>query len=122
MSIKGRTDLKSEFENGKRATAEKFEDLIDSSFNQYEDSLLLGPIGITGKRGLLGPDGLTSFNGLIGPVGATHYIGLWLDSGATTVNGPTSSGTSGQVVIGSTSVYICYSNNNWIKIQGETSF
>lgn len=132
MSIKGRTDLKEDFEIGKRATQEKFEDLIESTFNQIEDSLLQGPIGITGKRGLLGPDGLTSFNGLIGPdgvnfnngllgpTGSSHYMGLWLDVDGTIPLSPTAIGSTGQVIISPTAVYICNNTDSWILI-GATS-
>jgi len=97
MSIKGRTDLKSEFEHGKAATAEKFEDLIDSSFNRYEDSILAGPIGMTGT------------------------LGLWL-SESIAPTGSTSTGTPGEFIVSGTAVYICHALNSWIKISGETQF
>jgi len=135
MSIINRNALKAEFVSGTAATESKFEDVFDSHYNVYEDSVLLGPVGITGNyglvgpsgptsyNGLIGPDGATHYNGLLGPTGATHYVGLWLDSsGATTVSGPTATGATGQVVIGGTSVYVCISSNNWILLTGATSF
>lgn len=97
MAIKARIDLKSDFENGKQATAEKFKDLIDSSYNVYEDSLLQGPLGMTGKTG------------------------LWL-SGPTAPTGPTSNGIQGEVIVDGSEIYICYQTNSWIKITGDVNF
>jgi hypothetical protein len=146
MSIKSRNLLKSQFVAGTAATSSKFEDVFDSHFNKLDDSLLSGPAGVTGvngllgpagatfyngligpdgataKKGLIGPDGATHYNGLLGPDGATHYTGLWLSPGVTSVSGPTATGATGQVVINGTSMYICISTNNWIRLTGATSF
>lgn len=134
MAIKNRTQLKSEFVSGTAATATKFEDLFDSHFNKYEDSVLNGPVGLTGTNGLIGPsgaefyngligpDGDEFFNGLIGPTGATHFTGLWLDLLSGEPLGPSAAGLTGQVIISSENIYICSSLNNWIKIEGATSF
>ena len=131
MSSKSRINLKNEFVSGTAATQSKFEDLIDSSFNTYDDSVLVGPVGLTGTNGLvgpsgathynglLGPDGATHYKGLLGPDGATHYIGLWLSDNASPT-GPTAPGSTGQVIISGTSIYICSSLDNWILI-GATS-
>jgi hypothetical protein len=134
MAIKNRTQLKAEFVSGTAATAAKFEDIFDSHFNKYEDSVLAGPIGETGTNGLVGPSGSTFYNGLLGPEGATFYkgllgpegatyfIGLWLDTVSSGPSGSTSSGSTGQVIIADEFVYICRSENNWIRITGSTSF
>lgn len=134
MAIKNRTQLKSEFVSGTAATASKFEDLFDSHFNKYEDSVLNGPVGMTGTNGLIGPEGSTFFNGLIGPDGDTFYngligpegsefyTGLWIDGMASVPEGHTANGVFGQVVVSGTSIYICYSTNTWMKLQGSTAF
>jgi hypothetical protein len=134
MAIKNRTQLKSEFVSGTAATASKFEDLFDSHFNKYDDSVLAGPVGLTGTNGLVGPSGATFYNGLIGPsgstfykgllgpVGSTHFTGLWLDSNTVAPTGSTNAGTTGQVIVSGTNVYICNTVNNWVKLVGSTSF
>lgn len=134
MSIKNRSTLKSQFVAGTAATSAKFDDVFDSHFNKAEDSVLAGPAGVTGSNGLLGPAGATFYNGLLGPAGATFnngllgpagetfYTGLWLSPGVTSVAGPTATGATGQVVVSGTSVYICISTNNWIRLTGATSF
>lgn len=134
MAIKNRTQLKSSFVSGTAATATKFDDIFDSHFNKYEDSVLSGPSGLTGNNGILGPSGSTFFNGMIGPsgnifhngiigpAGSTHYYGFWLDGMASVPYGPTANGVFGQIIVSGTSIYICYSTNNWIKVAGNTSF
>lgn len=134
MAIQNRTQLKSNFVSGTAATASKFDDIFDSHFNKYDDSVLAGPIGQTGTNGLIGPSGNTFYNGLIGPsgstfykgllgpIGSTHYSGLWIDDTASIPAGSTATGSTGQIVVSGTSVYICYSTNNWIKLQGLTAF
>ncbi len=114
MSIVNKTALKAEFSTGNRATAEYFADLIDSSYNKADDSVLLGPIGSTGKYGLLGP------------TGGTH-IGLHMVS---TIPGATNStGSTGQIAIengvgpGSTGVNLYIHNGSqWLKFSGTNSF
>ena len=122
MSTKSRINLKNDFVSGTAATQSKFEDLIDSSYNTYQDSILLGPSGQTGTNGLVGPTGVTSYNGLKGPDGATHYLGLWLDQSGATPGSSGSTGSTGQVVISGTSVYICGGLNSWILIGATTTF
>jgi hypothetical protein len=122
MSTKSRINLKNDFVSGTAATQSKFEDLIDSSYNTYQDSVLLGPSGQTGTNGLVGPSGVTSYNGLKGPDGATHYLGLWLDQSGATPGSSASTGSTGQVVISGTSVYICGGLNSWILIGATTTF
>lgn len=122
MSSKSRINLKTEFVSGTAATQSKFEDLIDSSYNTNEDSVLLGPIGLTGTRGLVGPTGTTSYNGVKGPEGATHYLGLWLDLTGSTPGSSGSTGSTGQVIISGTSIYVCKSINSWIKIGATSTF
>ena len=132
MAIKNRTQLKSNFVSGTAATASKFDDIFDSHFNKYDDSVLAGPVGLTGTNGLVGPSGAACYNGLIGPSGDTHYNGLigpsgdtyfeglWLDFDSAIPLGTTAAGSTGQVIVGGTSIYICTSINNWLKVTGET--
>ena len=122
MSSKSRINLKTEFVSGTAATQSKFEDLIDSAINLYEDSVLLGPIGSTGTRGLVGPAGVTSYNGVKGPDGATHYLGLWLDLNGATPGSSAATGSTGQIVISGTSVYVCKGLNSWILIGATSTF
>jgi hypothetical protein len=126
MSNKSRINLKNEFTSGTPASEEKFVDLIDSSYNVNDDSVLMGPIGITGSNGLVGPAGATHYNGLIGPDGATHYIGLWMDYDSTPPTGPTATGEPGQVIYedgpSGPYLYICVTENTWIRITAEDTF
>lgn len=111
MSIISRNAIKSKFETGKQATQANFEDLIDSSYNRSDDSVLLGPIGITGSYGLLGP------------TGGTH-IGLHLIGGSGPT-GSTSLGSTGQVYIGSsgpTANLFIHNGTQWFKFVGSISF
>jgi len=84
--IKTLNQLKSLFSTGNQATEDLFEDLIDSYYGKAEDSILIGPLGLTGTYGLIGPSGGT-YLGLLGPSGATHYNGLLGPSGETHYNG-----------------------------------
>jgi hypothetical protein len=122
MSSQSRINLKTAFASGTAATQSKFEDLIDSSYNTTNDSVLMGPIGLTGTKGLVGPIGSTSYNGVKGPDGATHYLGLWLDQSGSTPGSSASTGSTGQVVISGTSVYVCGGLNSWILIGATTTF
>ena len=122
MSSQSIINLKTAFESGTAATQSKFEDLIDSSYNTTNDSVLMGPIGLTGTRGLVGPTGVTSYNGVKGPDGATHYLGLWLDQSGSTPGSSASTGSTGQVVISGTAVYVCGGLNSWILIGATTTF
>lgn len=134
MSSITRITLKTQFAAGTAATATKFGNLIDSAYNTNEDSVLIGPIGLTGTNGLVGPSGATHYNGLIGPsgathyngiigpVGATHYTGLWLDLIGSTPGTAGSAGSTGQVIISGSDVYICKGLNSWILIGATTTF
>jgi hypothetical protein len=73
--IKTLNQLKSLFSTGNQATEDSFEDLIDSYYGKAEDSILIGPLGLTGTYGLIGPSGGT-YLGLLGPSGEIHYNGL----------------------------------------------
>jgi hypothetical protein len=122
MSVKNRNTLKSAFSNGLMATEENFEDLIDSPYSRAEDSVLMGPVGITGTFGLIGPTGGT-YNGLIGPSGSTYYIGLFL--GTTAPTGPSSSGRSGEVIfdsIGATPYVYIHNGVSWFRLVGATNW
>ena len=104
-------ELKAEFSNGNQATEESFGNLIDSMYIKSEDSLLLGPLGLTGNYGLLGPSGGT-------------HIGLYL-SGSTAPTGYTASGSTGQVIIsitGGTGYVYLHNGNQWLKIEASASF
>jgi len=122
MSSKSRINLKTEFVSGTAATQTKFENLIDSAYNTNEDSVLIGPVGLTGTKGLVGPAGTTSYNGVKGPAGSTHYLGLWLDQSGATPGSSAATGATGQVVISGTSVYVCGGLNSWIKIGATSTF
>lgn len=133
--IKGRNALKAEFVSGTAATEDKFKDVFDSHYNRYEDSVLMGPIGLTGKyglqgptggtfNGLLGPAGSTFYNGLMGPNGATHYSGIWLSTRDVPV-GPTADGLKGELVFGSTGATVdmyIHNGTQWFKFSGNTTF
>jgi hypothetical protein len=124
MSVKNRNTLKSEFANGLMATEEKFANLIDSPYSRAEDSVLMGPAGITGTFGLIGPTGGTH-NGLKGPSGATHYIGLFLSNKITAPTGPSTSGMTGEVFIettGSTTYAFIHTGLKWFRIVGATNW
>jgi len=135
MSQKSKLSLKSEFVSGTAATSAKFEDLIDSAYNKVDDSILYGPLGVTGKYGLLGPTGGTYngllgpsggtvfYNGLLGPNGSDFYTGLFL--GNSTPTGPTSSGATGQiaVTIGTTASFLYVHNGTaWTRFVGATAW
>lgn len=104
MSVVNRSTLKTEFTTGTAATQQKFADMIDSSYNVFEDSILLGPSGSTGKYGLLGPTGGT-------------YIGLYVAPYSAGFTG--SSGATGQVVFLNYDMYV-FSGVNWIKFGGTS--
>jgi hypothetical protein len=115
MSIYNRNALKAEFQTGNQATQASFADMIDSAYNKYEDSVLLGPIGVTGSYGLLGPTGGT-------------FIGTYIIS---TVPGSTNSpGATGQIAFqnnvggtGSTGVNMYIHNGSqWFKFSGTNTF
>ena len=112
MSVINRNNLKAEFQEGNMATQEYFQDLIDSSYNRAEDSLLMGPLGMTGKYGLIGPTGGTA-------------LGLYIINMATPV-APTASGSTGMVVIknhGSTGAYMYVHNGTqWYRFEGLSTF
>jgi hypothetical protein len=135
MSVKNRNTLKSEFANGTMATEEKFANMIDSPYNRAEDSLLLGPAGITGTYGLkgptgggyngvLGPIGSTHYNGLLGPTGSTHYTGFFLSKLAAAPTGPNAPGTIGEIFImtGTTAYTYMHTGISWIRIVGATAW
>lgn len=111
MSIQKRNNLKAEFQDGNMATQEYFEDMIDSAYNRADDSLLYGPLGMTGKYGLLGPTGGT-------------YIGAY-----TIVTPPiayNSAGSTGQIAFrntGSTGVdMFIHNGTQWFKFSGTRTF
>jgi hypothetical protein len=126
MSQKSRINLKEDFSSGSFITEDKFADLIDSSFNTNDDSVLYGPLGLTGTNGLVGPAGATHYNGLVGPDGATHYIGLWMDFLSPAPTGPSSIGEPGQTIYvdgpSGPYLYICINENTWIKVSVEDTF
>lgn len=124
MSIKNRNTLKNLFLNGLMATEANFADMIDSPYNRAEDSVLMGPLGITGTYGLIGPTGGT-YNGVKGPAGSTHYFGLFLSTSATAPTGPNSTGTKGEVYInktGATAYTFIHDGSSWFRIVGATTW
>lgn len=123
MSVKNRNTLKSAFSNGLMATEDNFADLIDSPYNRAEDSVLMGPVGITGTFGLIGPTGGT-YNGLKGPSGATHYTGLFL-SNSTAPTGPGSTGIAGEIIFvstGATPYAYIHNGISWFRLVGATNW
>ena len=110
--IKTINALKALFSIGEQATEDSFTDLIDSSYNKSEDSILLGPLGLTGRYGLLGPTGGT-------------YLGLYL-SGKTGPLGPTDAGATGETVLykdGGNAVYVYIHNGSrWFRFDGVYDF
>jgi hypothetical protein len=108
MSIKTKNTLKSMFAAGTAATQSKFDDLFDSHYNKAEDSVLLGPIGVTGSKGLLGPEG------------ATSYVGCWLDNESEAPGSSADAGSIGQMIVDLPFVYL-HTGSSWIQITGATS-
>jgi len=102
MSIKSRNDLKLEFVSGTAATQDKFADVFDSHFNKESDSVLEGPLGMTGTKG------------------------LWLDSTSAAPSGPSANGEQGQIIYESgpsaSYLYICIATNSWIRVLAEDTF
>jgi hypothetical protein len=105
MSILSRNSLKAEFISGTAATSSKFGDIIDSSYNKNDDSLVLGPTGMTGVYGLLGPTGGTYMGMYVSP----YYAGF-----------TGSSGQTGQTIFISADMYV-FSGVNWIKFGGTSA-
>jgi hypothetical protein len=104
MSIASRNTLKSAFVPGTAANSAKFGDLIDSAFNRNDDSLVLGPTGMTGTYGLMGPTGGTYMGMYVCP----FYAGF---TGA--------SGSTGQTIFIGFDMYV-FSGINWIKFGGTS--
>jgi hypothetical protein len=102
MSIKNRNDLKLEFVSGTAATQDKFADVFDSHYNKVDDSVLMGPIGMTATNG------------------------LWLDSTSAAPSGPSASGEQGQIIYeegpSANYLYICVATNSWIRVLAEDTF
>ena len=84
-------ELKLLFASGTAATGTKFTALIESFWNKLEDSIPLGPTGITGINGI-------------------RYTII----GATPLT-PTASGITGQIAIDNTGIWICSGLNNWLN-------
>jgi hypothetical protein len=120
--IKTINALKTLFSLGKQATEDSFSDLIDSFYGKAEDSVLLGPLGLTGTYGLIGPTGGTH-RGLIGP-SSGNYLGFYY-LGGTAPGSSSSSGSTGQIIFsvtGGTGYMYIHSGSQWIKIEGISNF
>lgn len=129
--VKNVNDLKDIFSTGNQANESAFGDLLDSAYNKSDDSILLGPLGITGTYGLIGPSGGTHF-GLLGPIGGTHYgligpaggtfKGLYLSSKGATEVSPGTSGSIGETIIypdGANIVYMfIHDGIQWMRFTG----
>jgi hypothetical protein len=100
MSILSRSALKAEFVSGTAATQQKFEDIFDSSYNKNDESVLMGPVGMTGTLGLWYSDDAA-------PV----------SSGATGLTGQTILGSSGP-----TAYMYVHNGTQWFKFEGSSSF
>jgi len=102
MANKTRTQLTTQFGTGQQASASKFEDMIDSAYNRADDSILAGPLGMTGT------------------------IGLWIS--ATAPTGSISTGVTGQVAFGitgatgATSYMYVHTGTRWVRSIIETTF
>ena len=105
MSIESRNTLKTGFVAGTAATQSKFADFIDSAYNRSDDSLVLGPTGMTGVYGLLGPTGGT-------------YMGMYVCPAYAGFTG--ASGRTGQTVFQGYDMFV-YSGANWVKFVGTTA-
>lgn len=97
--IKSVNDLKDIFSTGNQANETAFGDLFDSSYNKSDDSILIGPVGLTGS------------------------IGLYLsEKGATEITSPSVTGTTGETVIfpdGGNTVYLYIHNGTqWMRFSG----
>jgi hypothetical protein len=92
MSIISRNSLKSKFVSGTAATQSKFDDLFDSSYNKNDDSVLLGPTGITGA------------------------YGLWFTNLGSTPTSLSATGSTGQVASGASGLWLCIAQNTWILL------
>jgi hypothetical protein len=92
MSILSRNALKAEFISGTAATESKFGDLFDSSYNLNDDSVVLGPTGITGT------------------------YGLWFTVLGATPISLSATGSTGQVAAGNSGLWLCIAQNTWILI------
>jgi hypothetical protein len=147
--INSPNDLKIIFSTGSQATEDAFANLIDSSYNKLEDSILLGPTGLTSIYGLRGPTGGTHFGllgpstgnvyGLQGPTGGTHFgllgpeggthIGLFLLSTTEAPGAFNESGEKGQVIITnegttapSSQFMFIHNGVQWFKFEGLNDF
>jgi len=100
MSSLNKNSLKAEFVAGTSVTAAKFEDLIDSAYNNVDDALLLGPTGSTGNYGIF----------------------LSATATAPTAGGTGIEGELRLVESGSTGFAYIHSNSIWFRFEGLTSF
>ena len=112
MSVINRNSLKAEFQEGSMATEAYFADFIDSTYNRAEDSVLMGPLGMTGKYGLLGPTGGTT-------------IGMYIVN-ATQPASSSAAGSTGEVIIkhvGTTGAYMyVHTGTQWYRFEGLRTF
>jgi hypothetical protein len=122
--IKSTNDLKDTFATGNQANEDAFADLIDSAYNKSDDSVLLGPEGVTGTYGLIGPTGGTHY-GLI-PSEEGSFIGLYLSSKGSTSVLPNTVGATGETVLyddGGADAYLYIHNGSqWLRFSGTNDW
>lgn len=92
MSILSRNALKAEFISGTAATSDKFANVFDSTFNLNDDSLLIGPTGITGS------------------------YGLWFNIIGATPISLSSTGSTGQIAASSEGFWVCIEQDSWVFV------
>jgi hypothetical protein len=80
-------------------------------------SLLGGPAGPTGPAGAVGPTGPSG--GPTGPTGAAGPQGFSTITNALKL--PNSSGAKGELAYDSFNLYICVTDNSWIRINSTSS-
>lgn len=81
MAKQTRSALQSMFVSGTAATEQKFEDLLDSFHSVRDDSVIMGPSGVTGLSGMFiisGASAPTSWDGSTGSTGQVAWDGTTL--------------------------------------------
>lgn len=109
MAITSRATNKTNFASGTAATGDKFVNLFDSMYSKYDDSVMLGPVGVSGLYGL------------IGPTGGTHY-GVY-PSGGSAPTGSSASGYTGQFIVAATGGTVFgyfHDGVQWYRFAGAT--
>lgn len=94
--MKNRIDLKKDFESGQQATEQKHAELIDSTYNKTDDSVLINENGVTGTNG------------------------IWYNENDLSYIEDTVVGIKGQVIVKGDDVYIFKGINDFIKLSSTS--